>query len=66
MKNVHPTIAAALIPFCIHMKTDKGERGFRMEAPDSLTATKEGIPRLNIRDDEIMPCGLSVTVEVTQ
>lgn len=64
--HIHPTIARSLIPFCIQMQTDKGERGFRLEAADSLTATKEGIPRLNIRDEEILPVGLCVRVEITE
>lgn len=65
MNNVHPTMQAALIPFCIHMRTPTGERGFRYEAKDAMTATKEGIQRLGIRDEEILPHGLTVTVEPT-
>lgn len=65
-KHIHPTMQAALIPFCIRMATDKGERGFRLEATDSLTAIKQGIARLNVRDEEISPCGLAIRVEVTQ
>lgn len=65
MSNIHPTIEQCLIPFVIHMQTDTGERGFRMMAPDSLVATKEGIARLNIRDEEISPLGLAIRVEVT-
>ena len=64
--HIRPTMQAALIPFCIHMRTDKGERGFRYEAKDAMTATKEGIQRLGIRDEEILPCGLSVSVEPTK
>lgn len=64
--HVHPTMQAALIPFCISMHTDKGERGFRMMATDSLTATKEGVKRLNIRDEEILPLGLVVKVELSE
>lgn len=63
--HIHPIIQAALRPWCISMHTDKGERGFRLEAPDAVTATKEGIGRLNIRDEEILPAGLCVRVEPT-
>lgn len=64
--HIHPIMQSALRPWCIRMATDKGERGFRFEAPDAMTATKEGIQRLNIRDEEILPSGLSVTVEPTK
>ena len=64
--HIHPTIQTALLPFCLRVKTPTGERGFRFLAPDSLTAMKQGIPRLAIRDDEIPSTGLPLSVEVTQ
>lgn len=64
--HIHPTIERSLIPFCVRMKTDKSERGCRVEAVDSLTATKLGIAKLNIRDEEIPAHGLALSVEVSQ
>lgn len=65
-EHIHPIMQAALKPWCISMKTDKGERGFRFEAIDATVASKEGIPRLGIRDEEILPLGLCVKVEPTK
>lgn len=68
--NHHFAVAlAAFAPpqsFCVSVRHDKGERGFRIDAPDALTATKEGVQRLNIRDEEIMPEGLDIRVEPTK
>lgn len=48
--------------FTVSIKTPQGERGMRVKAPDSLTATKIGIARLNIKDHEIPPNGLDLRV----
>lgn len=51
--------------FSVSIKTPQGERALRVKARDSLTATKIGIRRLNIRDHEIPPAGLDLKVRAT-
>ncbi len=51
--------------FTVSIKTPTSERALRVKARDSLTATRIGIARLNIRAEEIPPTGLDVRVRAT-